>query len=397
MFQNGHCLTQIWTYEHKMSWGEVYFVISMIFIGYTYIGYYVLLRIKFFLLGSKSILYDESFQPSISIIIAARNEAAVIENRLNNLLDTDYPVSKIEIIIISDHSTDHTCQLVLSFKENHPGIRLKLIELTSHTGKPGAINIGIKEAENDFILFTDSRQRFLNNSISQLMKNFSDPGVGCVSGQLFFEKISNSNIKEEMGVYWEFEKKIRILESKTGSSIGATGAIYAIRKELYIDLPETIYLDDVLTPMNIAMQGYRVVYESESVAYDIISGDYLKEKSRKIRTLAGNWQLMYLCSDLLNPFKNTQFLRFMSHKIFRLFVPYVFISMVFSVIFSGNYYLSVSVLFFILLAILLTTLENYLCNNFLIKLVKIIKSVTMLNYFALIAPFKMFAKKSLWC
>jgi len=142
-----------------------------------------------------------------------------------------------------------------------------------------------------------------------------------------------------MGMYWTYEKWIRRAESRSGSVVGATGAIYAIRRGLYQPLPEDTLLDDVLTPLNIIMQGHRVVYEGRAKAYDHVSGNVQQEWQRKVRTLAGNWQLLKLRPPLSSFRENPIFWRFMSHKILRLVVPFCLIlAFASSILLSGIVY-----------------------------------------------------------
>jgi len=132
-----------------------------------------------------------------------------------------------------------------------------------------------------------------------------------------------------MGAYWKYEKFIRRSESATGSVVGATGCIYAIRRELYQPLPAGTILDDVLTPLNIVRKGKRVLFESQSVAYDVISKDAHQEWRRKVRTLAGNWQLLSLAPWIILPWKNSLWLRYVSHKLLRLLIPFEMIFVLF--------------------------------------------------------------------
>lgn len=295
---------------------------SLLFIWYTYFGYpallYISSKIKTKRVGGGRL----NQYPRISILIAARNEALSIRPRIQDLLAQSYPQEKTEIIIISDGSDDETEQIVfdLSNRINNPPVRL--ISLKERKGKANALNKGICAANGEIIVFADARQKFDVNAIEQMVANFSDPEVGCVSGELLFVRDTDSCIQEEMGVYWALEKKIRKLESSIGSVVGATGAIYAIRKSLYRQLPSETLIDDVLTPMNVVLQGYRTIFESKARAYDIISQNVQQEWKRKVRTLAGNWQLLSIAPELFSPIENPIWLRFISHKFFRLLVPF---------------------------------------------------------------------------
>lgn len=300
------------------------FWLAVLGVLYTYLGY------PLFLLALVKIrpkpVAKEGCQPTVSVVIAARNEEKNISARLQNLLEQDYPRENLEIIVVSDGSEDGTNAIVErltdEWKTAHRGVPvLKLISYVGGRGKPFALKAGVTAASGEIVVFTDSRQRFAPDAIQQMVGNFADPEVGCVSGELVFYKDSDSGIRAEMGAYWSYEKLIRRTESATGSVVGATGAIYAIRRRLYKLLPDLTILDDVLTPLHIAYQGYRVVFERSAVAFDVVSADVKKEWHRKVRTLAGNWQLLGLKPDLLLPWRNPLWFRFLSHKLLRLTVP----------------------------------------------------------------------------
>ena len=272
---------------------------------------------------------DLSPWPAVSIVVAAHNEEKNIVNRLHNLVAQDYPEDKLEIIVVSDGSQDQTNRLVEEFIQEHSKSpeyedSIILLHYDESQGKPSALNLGVGKAKGDIIVFADARQKFSEDAVQELVKNFSDPAVGCVSGELLFLKDRESKVQGEMGLYWRYEKMIRRKESDTGSVVGATGAIYAVRKNLFKDLPKSTLLDDVLTPLNIIHQGYRVVFDSQARAYDVVSKDTTQEWRRKIRTLAGNWQLFSLQPMLANPLCNSIWFRFFSHKIYRLLVPFAF-------------------------------------------------------------------------
>lgn len=304
---------------------EFLFWFSLIFILYTYAGYPALLFVWSRLFPKPVLKAYMKPEPLVSVVIAARNEEKNIRPRIENLVRQDYPAEKLEIIVVSDGSNDATVQIVrhlIEELERSPGRPpLKLIEVAENKGKPYALNLGVAEARGEIIVFADSRQIFDGSAVSALVSNFSDTAVGGVSGELFLIDDARDGAPVEMGVYWTYEKWIRKAESRSGSVVGATGAIYAIRRGLYQSLPEDTLLDDVLTPLNIIMQGHRVVYEGRAKAYDHVSGNVQQEWRRKVRTLAGNWQLLKLRPPLSSFRENPIFWRFMSHKILRLVVP----------------------------------------------------------------------------
>jgi biofilm PGA synthesis N-glycosyltransferase PgaC len=313
---------------------EMIFCLSIAFIFYTYIGYPLSLVLK--CVPSMKVL-DKSviFQPTISVIIAVRDEEESILRRIENLIAQHYPQNLCQIIIVSDGSNDRTIEFLRSVENE----RLIVIDNPTNCGKAFCLNQGIEHADGDIIIFTDARQKFNSDVFSQLTSNFIDPKVGCVSGELLFIINESSSIQSEMGVYWKYEKWVRKLESLTGSAVGATGAIYAIRRHLFKQLPKGTLLDDVLTPMNIVMQGYRTVFDSNAIAIDVVSKNIHQEWRRKVRTLAGNWQLLNLHPALFLPWSNPCWWRFISHKILRLLVPFALVLLFVSgLLLAGGFY-----------------------------------------------------------
>ena len=379
---------------------KIIYWLSLSFIVYTYIGYPVLLYVWSKILPRDINKGDPEYKPSVSVLIAARNEEDNIESRIENLIAQDYPKDKMEIIIVSDGSSDGTNDIVEQLSNDSNDLKdkksnlINLISYASSRGKPYAINMGIANAKGEIIVFADCRQRFAKNAITELVANFNDVSIGCVSGELVFEESPGSSIEKEMGMYWKFEKSIRKLESRTGSVPGATGAIYAIRKKLFSSLPEQTLLDDVLIPLNVRMQGYRVIFDSKALAYDFVSNDISLEKKRKVRTLAGNWQLLVLRPALIIPVINSLWLKFLSHKIFRLLVPYFVILLFISTLYLQDMK-SFMVIGLMLFVAILFFIPDY--SGVLGKLSRISRTVVFLNYFALIAPFKLIgSSKKIW-
>jgi biofilm PGA synthesis N-glycosyltransferase PgaC len=302
---------------------EFLFWFSLIFIVYVYAGYPLALFILACLRSKAVLKKTPETAPRVTVVVAARNEAANIGGRIENLLDQDYPEARMEIIVVSDGSEDGTDQVVRELSQR--SARVKLVALDPARGKTAALNAGVEAASGDIIVFADSRQSFAPDTVSQLVSNFSDPGVGGVSGELFLVDDANDGARVEMGIYWEYEKWVRKAESRSGSVVGATGAVYAIRKALFSPLPPETILDDVLTPLNIVARGYRMVYDGQAAAYDRVSKNVHQEWRRKVRTLVGNWQLLRLRPALLSPAANPVLFRFLSHKIIRLLVPFLLV------------------------------------------------------------------------
>lgn len=264
--------------------------------------------------------------PSVSVLLAVRNEAHHIEERLENLVAQDYPEDRLEILVLCNGCTDGTEKLAERFAAaaSRP---VRPITVSDGLGKAGALNRGAELARGDVLVFADARQRFEPDAVRRLAAAFSDPEIGAVSGRLVIDD-SEVPAVSGVGTYWGFETRLRMAESTTGSTVGVTGAIYALRRDLYSALPRGLIVDDLFLPLRVARAGYRVVMVPEAVARDRPSKDLRTEFSRKIRTLAGNLQLVRLDPGILSPWSNPLFWRFVSHKLFRVFVPLLFLLLI---------------------------------------------------------------------
>jgi cellulose synthase/poly-beta-1,6-N-acetylglucosamine synthase-like glycosyltransferase len=314
------------------------FWISVGFIVYAYAGYPALLAVWTRLRGDRNqdagIRNQESGNqhpastlPRVSVIIAARNEAARLPARIDNILASDYPTDRIEIIVASDGSTDDPAAALAPY---HTRVRLLLLPAR---GKAAALNTAVLHARHPILVFADARQRFAPDAIRLMVAAFSTSQIGAVSGELIIDceqggvAAQRSTVGEGVGAYWKYEKWLRRREATIASSIGVTGAVYAMRRWLWQPLPTDAILDDVLGPMRIVQRGYRVVFEPAAQAFDRAARDAATELRRKVRTLAGNFQLLRYEPRFLVPGRNPVWLQFMSHKLARLFVPYALIAL----------------------------------------------------------------------
>jgi len=299
---------------------KIVFWLSLIGILYTYAGYPVVmwmvsrLRPRRWTAGA--------ITPSVSIVLAVHNGATMLPRKIEHLLGLDYP--KIEnIIIVSDGSTDGTAELLGG--QNHP--RLTAVILGEHGGKAAAVNAGMAKATGDVILFVDIRPEIAPGAIQQLVSNFADPKVGCVAGELILRKGSHDTTSAAVGgIYWRYEKWIRTCESFCDSPVGVYGGFYAIRRELAVPQPAGIILDDMFQPLSIIRQGYRSVLDTKAYVYDSWPEKMEDEFHRKVRTLAGNFQLFQMAPWTLS-LRNPVFFQLASHKVMRLAVPYLMIAL----------------------------------------------------------------------
>jgi cellulose synthase/poly-beta-1,6-N-acetylglucosamine synthase-like glycosyltransferase len=205
---------------------------------------------------------------------------------------------------------------------------VRLIEIPAG-GKPRALNAGVAAATGDILVFADARQRFSTDALRQLVANFADAEVGGATGELVLDCETgdeDSTIGDGVGLYWKYEKWLRRNEGLVWSTLGATGAIYALRRDLWRPLPDETLLDDVLAPMRAVLRGRRIVFEDRARAFDRTAPDAQVEARRKKRTLAGNYQILAQEPRLLLPGVNPVWLQYLSHKVGRLLVPWALVA-----------------------------------------------------------------------
>jgi poly-beta-1,6-N-acetyl-D-glucosamine synthase len=309
---------------------EVLFWTSAFVIVYSYLGYPLLLA-AWARLSPRSphkAPVDAPYDwPSISVILAVRNEAAHLPARIRNLLELSYK-GRREIVVVSDGSTDETREVLAAF-----GHDIRVLEVPAG-GKPLALNAAAEASTGEILVFADARQQFCPDALPELAANFADDRVGGVTGELMLDcegdEPSESTIGDGVGLYWKYEKWLRRNESAVWSTLGATGAIYAMRRTLWRPLPAETLLDDVLAPMRAVLAGYRIVFEERARAFDRTSPDAAAEVRRKTRTLAGNYQILAQEPRLLVPIVNPVWLQYVSHKIGRLLVPWALLGILVS-------------------------------------------------------------------
>ena len=290
--------------------------LSLLALAYTYVGYPALMCAWAAVRPRRSCV--SATKPMISVVIVAHNEAARIGARLENLLKLDYPRERLEIIVASDGSTDDTVERARAYER----AGVVVIACDRRRGKPSVLNDVVPRAAGEIVVLADARQRFEPTVLGAMVRHFADPGVGAVSGELVLTRTGEPTAAGEgVGFYWRYEKLIRKSESRADSTVGATGAIYAIRQRLFEPIAQDTILDDVFVPMRIARRGYRVLFESDARAYDHLAATARQEFRRKVRTIAGNFQLFAREPWLLNPFQNRLWFQTVSHKGFRLTAP----------------------------------------------------------------------------
>ncbi|HEU4669270.1 MAG TPA: glycosyltransferase family 2 protein [Dyella sp.] len=256
--------------------------------------------------------------PTVSAIVAVHNAAGQVEARLSNLAALDYPPGLLEIVLVCDGCEDDSAARCRRFGDE----RVQVLEFIRRRGKAACLNDAVAAARGEVLLMLDVRQRLEPQALRELVACLADPAVGVAGGELCFED-PQTGFARSVDAYWRYETLIRRSESASGSTIGVSGALYAMRREVFQPLPEGTVLDDVLVPMRAARQGWRVVFEPRARAWDRPSTQPAQEQRRKIRTLAGNFQLVQLAPWLLSPERNPLWFRFVSHKLLRLLAPWL--------------------------------------------------------------------------
>jgi len=299
------------------------FWLSLVGILYTYIGYPVLIWLLARLFPRHWI--SRPITPSVSIVLAVHNGASLLPGKIAHLLSLDYP-NIPEIILVSDGSTDGSNELLA--QQSDP--RILTIILDEHSGKAVAVNAGVELSTSDVILFVDIRPEIAPGSIQELVSNFADPKVGCVAGELVLRQSGHDLATSAIGgLYWRYEQWIRSCECVFDSPVGVYGGFYAVRRVLVVPQPAGTILDDMFQPLSIIRQGYRSVLDPRARVYDTWPKKVEGEFNRKVRTLAGNFQLFQLAPWSLMPGNRVLF-QFLSHKVMRLFIPYLLIALLVS-------------------------------------------------------------------
>lgn len=295
--------------------GLVIFSASLAFLLYVLIGYPLLLAWLARRRG-KPVCIGPSEAP-VSILLPVRDGERWIAAKLDSILRLDYPRSRLQIVVVSDGSLDRTEQIVRSYQGR--GIELLC---APRLGKPSAINLGLQRCRGDIVVFTDVRQELAPDALKILAACLTDPSVAVVSGELVIRD-GTSREEADVGLYWRYEKWIRRQLSLLDSITGATGCLYAMRREHIESMPADILVDDMYLPVAAFLRGYRVVL-ADAKAYDeptLLATEF----RRKVRTLAGVYQMIGYFPALIGP-RNRMWLHFVSHKLGRLLLPWALLA-----------------------------------------------------------------------
>ena len=289
-------------------------------VGYVYVGYPILIGLLGWLMPKP--VRQANIEPTVTLLISAFNEEHILGEKLKNALELDYPKNKMEILVISDASTDRTDQIVRSFSDQG----VALLRMEERGGKTLGLNAAMKVAKSDIVIFSDANIMYRIDTIRRLVQNFADVSVGCATGDSQYVDDPHSAAHAQENSYWGYERFIRSMESMVASTVGGDGAIFAIRRELYQPLsPETI--NDLVIPLQIVVKGYRAVFEPTAIGREPSAGDFRKEFRRKRRIVNRSWRGVMSVPGVLNPFRVGMFAwQVWSHKVLRwLVLPFLLI------------------------------------------------------------------------
>lgn len=307
---------------------SILFWIALILLYYLYDGYLRLLQVTAFFFGKKNhTLVPQVSLPSVTVLITVYNEAAHISDKLKNVLESDYPQSLLKVLVASDGSTDRTDEIVNALDDS----RVRLFRPEERKGKTDTQNQAIALIDSDIIVFTDADTRFDGKFLRQLVIPFEDAEVGCVDGHLLFLREDNS-LSQSQGFYWNYELMLRSLESQLGILAVASGASLAVRRQNYRPM-EAAYGEDCIIPLDVVLQGKRVVHAGNAVAYDQMPSSTQSEFRTRVRMTLRNWQGTWSRPAILNPLVHPGYaFALWSHKILRWLSPLFLILLTVSVL-----------------------------------------------------------------
>lgn len=367
------------------------FTVSFVLLIYTFVGYPLILK----LLTSRTTktIHQNNEIPELSLVLCVHNGANLLVQRIKNIMENGYPAEKLHIIVVSDGSTDNPESVINSLSFDN----VKLIHYKDNKGKSFALNEGLKAVKTDLVAFADIRQKYAEGTLACLAACFLNEKVGAASGNLHI--ISDElNGESESGLYWKYEKWIREKESELYSLLGVTGAVYMARTALIPEVPKGTLLDDMFIPLSIVKNGFQVKFVAEAEALDSSSASLEEEFHRKVRTLAGNFQLLSLLPWLLIPVVNPVLFQFFSHKIMRLIMPYALITLLFSSILGNNWILNYAAVSQMLFYGYSFVCYRLLKNDTKLPFSSICVSFCSLNLAALVAGWKYYfgSTEQLW-
>jgi cellulose synthase/poly-beta-1,6-N-acetylglucosamine synthase-like glycosyltransferase len=319
---------------------QIVMAVAAFLLLYVYAGYPLLLAlIGLFVRGKRP---EQGHYPLLSVLIAAYNEEDAIAEKLNQTLALEYPKDKLEVLVLSDCSSDKTDEIVKSY----PDSRVRLVRMAERRGKTSAQNFGIREARGEVVVFSDATAIYHPKALAYLATNYQDPKVGAVSGRYkYFDPEDESPTGLGSSAFWNYENLIKMMQSKIQTITGCCGCIYSVRKVAYTDLPDDI-ISDLVQPLQVIRKGYKVLFEDRALAYEETTKSTKEEFSMRVRVVTRAMRGLLSVSDVLKPWKFAwPAFQLWSHKVLRWMVPLFLVA-----IFVSNLFLLDSPVFRTLMA-----------------------------------------------
>lgn len=294
---------------------EILFWIGIGIVFYTYLGYgivlYLMVKIKELFVKPRLPRLPETL-PEATLLIAAYNEEAIVASKMVNCRQLDYPADKLRLVWITDGSNDNTNERLKEYPE------VTVLYQPRRQGKTAALNRALPYVNTPYVIFTDANTMLNKGAIKEIIRQFSDPRVGCVAGEKRVEIQAEQGATAGEGIYWKYESALKRLDYRLYSAVGAAGELFAIRTSLFEQMPPDTLLDDFILSLRIAMRGYKIAYSKEAYALENASLNMREEEKRKVRISAGGLQSVWRLRGLLNMFRyGILSFQYISHRVLR--------------------------------------------------------------------------------
>jgi cellulose synthase/poly-beta-1,6-N-acetylglucosamine synthase-like glycosyltransferase len=298
---------------------QIVFWVSALAVGYTYMGYPIVITVLARFIRRPVRLAP--ITPSVSLIIPVYNEERIVADKLDNSLALDYPRDKLEIVVVTDGSTDGTNRIAASYADRH----IRLLFEPPRRGKIAALNRAVPLTRGEIVVFSDANAMLEPSALRYLVRNFADERVACAGGE---KRVRGDSSMQGQGesAYWRYESYLKRCDNALGAAIGAIGELFAVRRERYTALEEDCVIEDFVLSLCLIQSGWRVVFEPKAVAWEQASPSLSAEWRRRTRSAAGGFQAIGRLKGMLNPFRGLPAFQYMSHKVMRWLAPFFMIA-----------------------------------------------------------------------
>jgi len=299
-------------------------VFAFSILGWTWVGYPLLVCLLARARRTPDRNTDRTL-PTVTAILGTRDDVAAVAARVADFLAADYPATLLDVVVGVDGATPECLQAMRAACNS---ARVQVVAADEGGGKAAGLNAAVRNAGGQVLVFSDVQQRFATDAISVMVRRLSsDSRLAAVGGALWLPgDRPGAARRSPVEWYWVMERQLRAAEARLHSSVGLSGSIYALWRDAWVPMPAQLILDDVWLPMRLVLEGRRIGYDLDAIAWDARSTTASVEKVRKVRTLTGNFQLMAWLPAVLVPYRNPIWVQFISHKVLRLFTPWLLLA-----------------------------------------------------------------------